>query len=228
MFFRTNNPSLITTPVSSSARWNTGKQLDAGTLQILQNNVSTFQSQHNRTLATQVGGISDLFYSDSSVSSKRGFFQSPYTAPADFSTAPTNQQLAWGSDVAMRFGPFYLPTTSTGFARAEYLPLNVTIEISGSVTSSVYVAVNGGNNPFEATPYAITKQDFGVGEGYFKFSFTGIKEKRTTEENVIWMNSNTSVDTENLAPPYVWVGIFRESTNCNFKTITISNPRLQI
>lgn len=228
MYFKLNDPALIFTPASGSTRWGVGRQLDAGTLQILQNNLATYQSQHNRTLATQVGGISDLFYTTGSEANNRGFSQSPYTAPTDFTTAETYQQLSWGSDVAMKFGPFYLPTTSTGFGRSEYMALNVTIEISASASSSVYVAVNGGNNPFEQQPYGITKQNFVAGETFHKFSFTSIKEKPVTEENVVWMDSDTDTDSDDLAPLYVWVGIYRTSTATNITTTTISNPRLEI
>ena len=229
MYFKTNNPALIPVPAHTSARWNDGKQLDAGSLQILQNNVSTHQSQNNRTLATQTGGLSNIFFDTTSETTKRGFTQTPYTAPTDFTTCPVWKRLAWNSPVAFKFGPFYLPTTSTGFARAEYLPLNVAFEISGSSASTVYVAVNGGNNPFELEPYSIQSYTFGAGEGFYKFSITGIKEKPAVEENLIWLDfAGSEMIFDSLAPLYVWVGIYRPDTTVNFKSLTVSNPRLKV
>ena len=228
MYFISNNPSLINVPAHTSTRWDSGKQLDAGTLQILQNNVSTYQSQNNRTLASQIGGISNVFYKSATEAEKRGFNQTSYPTPSDFATALTHQQLAWGSDVAMKFGPFYIPTKATGWERPEYFPINVTFEISGSTTSKVYVAINGGNNPYENAPYAISTQNFTAGETFYKFSFTDIKEKAPSEENIIWMDfAAGETITEILTPIYVWVGIYRNNNTVNFKTLTISEPRLQ-
>lgn len=227
MYFSTNNPALINTPVSSSTRWGVGKPLDAGTLQILQNNVSTFQSQNNRTLATQNGGISNIFYKNSTDAEKRGFAQSSYPVPSNFASESLNRQLAWGSDVAMKFGPFYLPSTYTGLAKSEYLPINVSFEISGSVSSSVIVAVNDGRNPFEETPHWIQRANFGAGEGFYKFSITGIKEKPAIEENVTWLSGSTGIANDNMSPLYVWVGLYRHVSGSNIKSMTISNPRLQ-
>ena len=227
MYFQTNNPALINTPISSSTRWGVGKPLDAGTLQILQNNVSTYQSQNNRTLATQNGGISNIFYKNSTDAEKRGFGQTAYPTPSNFASESLNRQLAWGSDVALCFGPFYLPTTSTGFARAEYLPINVSFEISGSISSSVYVAVNNGENPFENEPHWIQKVNFGAGEGFYKFSITGIKEKPAIEENILYQSGSTIISNQ-LSPLYIWVGLYRHNNTVNFKTLTVSNPRLQV
>lgn len=227
MYFKSNNPALIYTPVSSSVRWGVGKPLDAGTLQILENNVSTYQSQNNRTLATQTGGISNIFYLNSTDAEKRGFGQTSYPVPVNFASEALNKQLAWGSDVAMCFGPFYLPTTSTGIARAEYLPINVAFEISGSTTSTVYVAVNNGENPFENEPYSIQSANFTAGEGFYKFSVTGVLEKPAIEENILYQSGSIIV-SEQLSPLYVWVGLYRENNTVNFKTLTISNPRLEI
>lgn len=225
MYFKANNPALITVPLSGSTRWNVGKPLDAGTLQIFQNNLATFQVEHGRTLATQNGGLSNIFFDNTSETTKRGFGQSRYPAPASFGSASINQQLAWGSDVALKFGPFYLPSTSTGFASADYLPINVAINITGSAGSDVYVAVNGGENPFTATPYSMQKVTFGAGTGFYLFETTTVREKPATEENVTWMNSNTAYEFDSLSPLYVWVGVYRANTDTNFMSITVSDPR---
>lgn len=228
MFFRTNNPAIYTVPAASNTRWNVGKSLDAGTLQILQNNLASFQSQHCRTLATQNGGLSNVFFNGTSEATKRGFGQSSYATPSNFSTSPTHKQLAWGSDVAMKFGPFYLPKQVSVSDGVKFLPINVTINISGSAGSNVYVAINGGENPFSAEPYAIQKVTFGAGVGYYNFSFSGISDKPATEDNTIWMNSDTNFLDDRLTPLYAWVGVYRPNTGSNFMSITVSDPRLQI
>jgi hypothetical protein len=225
MYFKANDPSIIPIPDSSSDRWEAGKPLDAGTLQIFQNNLATFHVQNGRTLATQNGGLSNLFFNNLSEASLRGFSQSRYPAPINFSSAPLNRQLAWGSNVAMKFGPFYLPTESTGITRAVYLPINVLINITVTDSCSVYVAVNNGENPFINTPYFIQKASFSDGNFYYIFDIKNIIEKPPLEENVTWMNSNTSYEFDTLTPLYVWVGLYRQNTNTNFTSITISNPR---
>lgn len=225
MYFRANNPALITVPASGSTRWNVGKPLDAGTLQIFQNNLATFQVEHGRTLATQNGGLSNTFFDNTSEATKRGFGQAPYVAPGDFTSVPTNEQLAWGSDVALKFGPFYLPKTIDQTNGIKFTPINVAVNITGSAGSDVYVAVNGGENPYSITPYAIQKVTFGAGTGFYLFSFSDISGKVPSEDNVIWMDSDTDFLEDRLTPLYVWVGVYRANTDTNFMSITVSNPR---
>lgn len=218
-------------PASTSTRWNVTKQLDAGTLQYIDNNLSVYAMQHGRTLASQLGGLCNIMFKTTSEATKRGFSQTGFPAPISFSSAPTHRQLAWGNDVAMRFGPFYLPSMNAGTLRNVVMPIEVPIVVIAPDNCSVYCCVNDGSNPYLGYNYAIEKINFTGSAGtkqLYTFKFRNIVEKVSRESNIIAVNGTTSTTSTLLAGFYVWVGIYRNATTTNIVHTTVSSPRVDV
>lgn len=219
-------------PASTSSRWDVTKQIDAGTLQFIDNNLSVYAIEHGRTLATQTGGICNIMFKTTNEASKRGFSQSAFPAPISFSSAPTHRQLAWGNDVAMRFGPFYLPSINAGTLRNIIMPIEVPIVIIAPDNCSVYCCVNDGINPYIGTTnYAIEKINFVGSAGtkqLYTFKFRNILEKVPREMNVIAVEGTTATTQAVLTGFYVWVGIYRNATTTNIVHTTIGSPRIDV